>query len=104
MAGRHSGDFCICGGPAALSWLPQSPEQKEGIEDPVEMERVADENADKAHTRFIVSSDPGEIVEKIGTYLDSASTTSCSTPRSGDALCDLDATGVSFTESYVHLL
>ena len=34
------------------------------------MERLADANADKAHTRFIVSDDPEEIVERIGTYLD----------------------------------
>ncbi|HEU4976515.1 MAG TPA: glucose-6-phosphate dehydrogenase (coenzyme-F420) [Baekduia sp.] len=50
--------------------LALTPEQKEGIEDPVEMERVADENADRAHTRFIVSDDPEEVVEKIGAYLD----------------------------------
>lgn len=34
------------------------------------MERVADANADQAHTRFIVSDDPEEVVERIGTYLD----------------------------------
>ena len=34
------------------------------------MERVADANAEKAHTRFIVSDDPAEVVERIGTYLD----------------------------------
>jgi coenzyme F420-dependent glucose-6-phosphate dehydrogenase len=50
--------------------LALTPEQKEGIEDPVEMERVADANADRAHTRFIVSDDPEEIVERIGVYLD----------------------------------
>jgi len=50
--------------------LALSPEQKEGIEDPIEMERVADENADDAHTRFIVSDDPQEVVDRIGTYLD----------------------------------
>jgi len=57
----------------ACKWwaaLALSPEQKEGIEDPIEMQRVADENADKAHTRFIVSSDPEEVVERIGRYLD----------------------------------
>jgi len=57
----------------ACKWwaaLALSPEQKEGIEDPIEMQRVADENADKAHTRFIVSSDPEEVVERIGAYLD----------------------------------
>jgi coenzyme F420-dependent glucose-6-phosphate dehydrogenase len=53
-------------------WAPLAltPEQKEGIEDPIEMERVADEHLDQAHTRFIVSDDPDEVVEQIGTYLD----------------------------------
>lgn len=50
--------------------LALKPEQKEGIEDPVEMERVADENADRAHTRFIVSNDPEEIVAGIQPYID----------------------------------
>jgi coenzyme F420-dependent glucose-6-phosphate dehydrogenase len=57
----------------ACEWwaaLALTPEQKEGIEDPIEMERVADENADKAHTRFIVSDDPEDVVERIGPYLD----------------------------------
>ncbi len=57
----------------ACNWwaaLALSPEQKEGIEDPIEMERVADENVDKAHTRFIVSDDPDEVVEKIQPYID----------------------------------
>jgi len=50
--------------------LALKPEQKEGIEDPIEMERVADANAENAHTRFIVSNDPEEVVEKIRPYLD----------------------------------
>ena len=50
--------------------LALTPEQKEGIEDPIEMERVADEHLDQAHTRFIVSDDPAEVVERIGPYLD----------------------------------
>jgi coenzyme F420-dependent glucose-6-phosphate dehydrogenase len=50
--------------------LALTPEQKEGVEDPIEMERLADENADQAHTRFICSHDPDEVVEKIGVYLD----------------------------------
>lgn len=57
----------------ACQWwaaLALSPEQKEGIEDPIEMERLADANADKAHTRFIVSDDPADVVERIGNYLD----------------------------------
>ncbi len=50
--------------------LALSPEQKEGIEDPIEMERVAEENADRAHTRFIVSDDPQDVVDRIGPYLE----------------------------------
>jgi coenzyme F420-dependent glucose-6-phosphate dehydrogenase len=50
--------------------LALKPEQKEGIEDPIEMERVADANLDQAPSRFICSSDPEEVVERIGTYLD----------------------------------
>jgi coenzyme F420-dependent glucose-6-phosphate dehydrogenase len=50
--------------------LALTPEQKEGIEDPIEMERVADENAHNAQTRFIVSDDPREVVERIRSYLD----------------------------------
>lgn len=48
--------------------LALSPEQKEGIEDPIEMERVADENADGAHTRFIVGNDPKDVAERIAVY------------------------------------
>jgi coenzyme F420-dependent glucose-6-phosphate dehydrogenase len=50
--------------------LALTPEQKEGVEDPIEMERLADENAGRAHTRFIASDDPDEIAEKIGAYVD----------------------------------
>ena len=48
--------------------LALTPEQKEGIEDPLEMERVADQNINHAPSRFIVSDDPEEVVEKIGVY------------------------------------
>ena len=50
--------------------LGLTPEQKEGIEDPIEMEEVADAHLDQSHKRFIVSDDPEEVVERIGTYLD----------------------------------
>jgi len=50
--------------------LALTPEQKEGIEDPIEMERVADANVDQAHTRFIVSDDPQDVVDRIAPYLD----------------------------------
>ena len=49
--------------------LALTPEQKRDVEDVLEMERLADENADQAHTRFIVSSDPDEVVERIGDYV-----------------------------------
>ena len=48
--------------------LALRPEQKEGIEDPIEMERVADANLDQAHTRFLCSDDPQEIVDGICAY------------------------------------
>jgi coenzyme F420-dependent glucose-6-phosphate dehydrogenase len=56
-----------CGWWAALALTP---EEKEGVEDPVEMERLADAAIDRADTRFIVSDDPHEIVEKIRPYID----------------------------------
>ena len=51
----------------ACEWwaaLALTPEEKEGVEDPVEMERLADNALDRAHTRFIVSDDPQEIVDE----------------------------------------
>jgi coenzyme F420-dependent glucose-6-phosphate dehydrogenase len=49
--------------------LALTPEQKRDVEDPIEMERLADENADRAYTRFIVSNDPDEVVDRIGDYV-----------------------------------
>jgi coenzyme F420-dependent glucose-6-phosphate dehydrogenase len=49
--------------------LALKPEQKEGIEDPIEMERVADANLDQAPSRFICSADPEEVVERIAVYV-----------------------------------
>ena len=45
-------------------------EDKAGVEDPREMERRATAAADRAHTRFIVSTDPDEHVAAIRPYLD----------------------------------
>jgi coenzyme F420-dependent glucose-6-phosphate dehydrogenase len=51
--------------------LGLTPEQKHGVEDPVEMQRLADElSTEQTAKRFIVSTDPDEHVEKIKTYLD----------------------------------
>jgi coenzyme F420-dependent glucose-6-phosphate dehydrogenase len=50
--------------------LALSGEEKSGIEDPVEMERLADANLDRAHTRFIVTDDAEECVERIRPYVE----------------------------------
>lgn len=51
--------------------LGLSAEQKQGVEDPVEMQRLADElSVEQTAKRFIVSSDPDEHVERINAYLD----------------------------------
>jgi coenzyme F420-dependent glucose-6-phosphate dehydrogenase len=55
----------------ACSWwaaLALTPEEKEGVEDPIEMERLADEHADRAPSRFIVSDDPEETTADIRRY------------------------------------
>ncbi len=49
--------------------LALSAEEKGGTEDPLEMERLAEGARDRAHTRFIVSDDPDEVVEKIDFYV-----------------------------------
>jgi coenzyme F420-dependent glucose-6-phosphate dehydrogenase len=51
--------------------LALSPEEKVGVEDPVEMERLADAlPLDRAASRWIVSSDPDFQVEKIRPYVE----------------------------------
>jgi coenzyme F420-dependent glucose-6-phosphate dehydrogenase len=51
--------------------LALSPEEKSSVEDPLEMERLADQlPAERAATRWIVSTDPDEHVEKIRAYID----------------------------------
>jgi coenzyme F420-dependent glucose-6-phosphate dehydrogenase len=53
-------------------WAPLalSPEQKRDVEDPIELERLADEDPSIALRRFIVSDDPDEIVERIAPYVE----------------------------------
>jgi coenzyme F420-dependent glucose-6-phosphate dehydrogenase len=47
--------------------LALSPEEKMGVEDPMEMEKLADAlPAERAASRWIVSSDPDEHVERLG--------------------------------------
>jgi len=51
--------------------LALAPEEKVGVEDPVEMERLADAlPLDRAASRWIVSSDPDEQVERIRPYVE----------------------------------
>ena len=51
--------------------LALSPEEKVSVEDPVEMEKLADAlPVERAATRWIVSTDPDEQVEKIRAYVE----------------------------------
>jgi coenzyme F420-dependent glucose-6-phosphate dehydrogenase len=50
--------------------LALTPEEKAGIEDPIEMERAADAAVDRAHTRFIVTDDPDEALDRIAPYVE----------------------------------
>jgi coenzyme F420-dependent glucose-6-phosphate dehydrogenase len=52
------------------SALALSPEQKVGVDDPREMERLAEGVEDIAYKRWLVSDDPDEHVEQIATYVD----------------------------------
>ncbi|MGZ0712444.1 glucose-6-phosphate dehydrogenase (coenzyme-F420) (plasmid) [Coraliomargarita sp. W4R53] len=54
-------------------WAPLalSPEEKMGVHDPMEMQRLAAElPIERAASRFIVSTDPDEHVERIAKYVD----------------------------------
>ncbi len=56
---------------ACAPWaaLALTADEKGGTEDPIEMERLAEQAVDRAHTRFIVSNDPEQVVEQIGFYV-----------------------------------
>jgi coenzyme F420-dependent glucose-6-phosphate dehydrogenase len=60
----YARDACDYWAPLALS-----PEQKQDVEDPIELERLAYENPGIAARRFIVSDDADEVVEKIAPYV-----------------------------------
>ena len=50
--------------------LALTPEEKMSVEDPVEMQRLADAlPLERAASRWIVSNDPDELAEKIGAYV-----------------------------------
>ncbi|TKG72450.1 glucose-6-phosphate dehydrogenase (coenzyme-F420) [Prauserella endophytica] len=58
-------------------WAPLSltPEQKHGISDPVDMENVADElPIEQVAGRWIVSTDPEEVVERVRPYVNAGFT------------------------------
>jgi coenzyme F420-dependent glucose-6-phosphate dehydrogenase len=65
----HDADYArdACRWWAALSLTP---EEKTGVEDPIEMERLADAAADRAHSRFIVSDNPERVASEIAAYTD----------------------------------
>jgi coenzyme F420-dependent glucose-6-phosphate dehydrogenase len=56
-----------CGWWAALALTP---EEKEDVDDPIEMERLADAAVDRAPSRFIVSNDAEETAAAIRSYAD----------------------------------
>jgi coenzyme F420-dependent glucose-6-phosphate dehydrogenase len=50
--------------------LALSSEEKTGIDDPLELERLADADPSRSTSRFIVSTDPDEVVERIAPYIE----------------------------------
>jgi coenzyme F420-dependent glucose-6-phosphate dehydrogenase len=53
-------------------WAPLAlpAEAKHSTEDPLELEKLADENLELAPSRFIVTDDPGEVVDKVRPYVE----------------------------------
>jgi coenzyme F420-dependent glucose-6-phosphate dehydrogenase len=51
-------------------WAPLAlpAEAKQGVDDPIELERLADAEGVHPESRFIVSADPDEVAERIGAY------------------------------------
>ena len=51
--------------------LALSPEEKVGVEDPIEMQRLADAlPVERTASRFVVSDDPAQQVEAVRAYAD----------------------------------
>jgi coenzyme F420-dependent glucose-6-phosphate dehydrogenase len=50
--------------------LALTSEEKQSTEDPMELERLADAHPERAASRFIVSTDPDEVVERIAPYVE----------------------------------
>jgi coenzyme F420-dependent glucose-6-phosphate dehydrogenase len=53
-------------------WAPLAlpAEAKQGVDDPLELERLADADDVHPESRFIVSADPDEVVERIAAYVE----------------------------------
>ena len=53
-------------------WAPLAlpAEAKQGVDDPIELERLADADDVHPESRFIVSADADEVVERIGAYVE----------------------------------
>ena len=53
-------------------WAPLAlpAEAKQGVEDPVELERLADDPSVHAESRFIVTGDPQELADRVGEYVE----------------------------------
>jgi coenzyme F420-dependent glucose-6-phosphate dehydrogenase len=62
---EHAHNACAFWAPLALT-----PDEKSGIDDPIEMEQAADKILDRAPSRFICSDDPDEVVEQIAPYVE----------------------------------
>jgi coenzyme F420-dependent glucose-6-phosphate dehydrogenase len=62
---QYARDACAFWAPLALT-----PDEKSGIDDAIEMEQAADKILDRAASRFIVSDDPDEVVERIASYVE----------------------------------
>ena len=62
---QYAKDACHFWAPLALT-----PDEKSGIDDAIEMEEAADKILDRAQTRFIVSDDPDEVVDKLAPYIE----------------------------------
>jgi coenzyme F420-dependent glucose-6-phosphate dehydrogenase len=62
---EYARDACAFWAPLALT-----PDEKVGIDDPIEMEAAADAIVDRAPSRFIVSDDADEVVDRIADYVE----------------------------------
>jgi coenzyme F420-dependent glucose-6-phosphate dehydrogenase len=61
---EHAHNACSFWAPLALT-----PDEKSGIDDPIEMEQAADKILDRAPSRFICSNDADDVVEQIAPYV-----------------------------------